>query len=53
MPIHSLTSEKFAELLRLKGEREAELAGVRLTLPEDMYAADLNELERALLKPIK
>jgi DNA topoisomerase-2 len=48
MPIHSLTSERFSELLQVKGEKEAELNAVRLIQPRDMYVSDLTELQRAL-----
>ena len=48
MPIHSLTSERFSELLQVKGEKEAEVNAVRLIQPRDMYVTDLTELQRAL-----
>ena len=48
MAIHSLTKERFEELLRQKGDAEAELERVKATAPKDMYLQDLKELKKAV-----
>jgi len=48
MPIYSLTKERFEELLKQKGEKEAEFKVIEGTDPKDMYLKDLTELKKSL-----
>jgi DNA topoisomerase-2 len=48
MAIHSLTKERFEELLKQRGDAEAELEMVKATDPKDMYLQDLKELKKAV-----
>ena len=41
MPIHTLTKEKYEELLANKGQKEAELAKIKSADPKYMYKEDL------------
>jgi DNA topoisomerase-2 len=50
MSIHTLTKEKYEELLLQKEERERELDIVKATKPIDMYKKDLKELKTVLSK---
>jgi len=50
MPIHTLTKEKYEELLLQKAERERELEVVKATAPIDMYRTDLKDLKNVLSK---
>ena len=50
MPIHSLTREKFEELLKAKESKKSELEAMRKREPKDMYVDDLNGLKKALSK---
>ena len=47
MPIHTLTKEKYEELLAQKGEREVELEKIKATKPVDMYVTDLEDLKNS------
>lgn len=53
MPIHSLTKERFEELLKAGEDKKAELEAVRSKDPRDMYTDDLNGLKKALAKMAK
>lgn len=48
MPIHTLTKEKYEELLRQEGDKKKELAEVKSYIPKEMYKKDLNDLKKAL-----
>jgi len=48
MPIHTLTKEKYEELLTNKAQKEAELAKIKSADPKDMYKEDLKELKKAI-----
>lgn len=48
MPAHSFTAERKAQLLKQKGDMEAELERVRGTKPADMWRDELHVLSRAL-----
>ena len=50
MPIHSLTKEKFLELLEQEGNKKDELKVTKGLKPSDMYKSDLNELKKAIKK---
>jgi len=50
MPIHTLTKEKYEELLAQKQEKTAELDVIKSTAPIDMYKKDLNDLKKVLSK---
>ena len=50
MPIHTLTKEKYEELLLQKVELEKELDIVKSTLPIDMYKKDLSDLKKVIIK---
>ncbi len=50
MPIHTLTKEKYEELLSQKATQEKELDIVKSTLPIDMYKKDLNDLKKVIIK---
>ena len=53
MPIHTLTKEKYEELLAQKAEREEELKKIKATKPVDMYITDLEDLKKVLSKDKK
>jgi DNA topoisomerase-2 len=44
MPIHTLTAEKYAELLKRRDGKQKELDKTRKTTPERLYRDDLAEL---------
>lgn len=48
MAIHSLTKEKYEELLKQLGDKEEELKIIKGTKPSDMYKSDLEELKKAI-----
>lgn len=48
MSIHSLTKERFEELLKQKSQTESELVKIKSTAPRDMYLQDLRELKQAV-----
>lgn len=50
MPIHTLTLEKFQELLSQVEGKEHELAEIKKIEPINMYKSDLLELKKALIK---
>ena len=50
MPIHTLTKEKYEELLLQQAERERELDVVKATAPIDMYKKDLRDLRTVISK---
>jgi DNA topoisomerase-2 len=50
MAIHSLTKEKYEELLKQIGENEAESKRINAIAPIDMYREDLKELRKKLAK---
>ena len=50
MPIHTLTKEKYEELLLQKQEKQKELDIIKSTLPIDMYKKDLSELKKVIIK---
>lgn len=50
MPIHTLTREKYEELLSQEAEKEGELVEMKKRQPIDMYKEDLNELKKVLKK---
>jgi DNA topoisomerase-2 len=50
MPIHTLTLEKFQELLSQVENKEADLEKIRKIEPIQMYKSDLLELKKALSK---
>lgn len=50
MPIHTLTKEKYEELLSQKAIQEKELDIVKSTLPIDMYKKDLGDLKKVIIK---
>lgn len=50
MPIHSLTQEKYKELLEQEGNKKDELKITKGLKPSDMYKDDLNELKKAIKK---
>ena len=50
MPIHTLTKEKYEELLSQQAELEKEISIVKATAPIDMYRTDLNDLKKVLSK---
>jgi len=50
MPIHTLTKEKYEELLLQESEKKKELSAVKETKPADMYVDDLNDLKKVLKK---
>lgn len=49
MPIHTLTKEKYEDLLLQKADLEKELDIVKSTLPIDMYKKDLRDLKKAII----
>lgn len=50
MAIHTLTKEKYEELLNQKSLKEIELIEIKKIQPIDMYREDLNELKKAIRK---
>lgn len=50
MPIHTLTKEKYQELLNQEAEKKIELEEMKNRLPVDMYKEDLGELKKVLKK---
>lgn len=50
MPIHTLTKEKYEELLSQQAELEKELEIVKSTAPINMYKTDLKDLKSVLSK---
>ena len=50
MPIHTLTAEKYAELLKKQSSKEKELKDVEKTSPEEFYRKDLKELRSQVEK---
>jgi DNA gyrase/topoisomerase IV subunit A len=48
MQIHTLTKEKYEELLANKAQKEAELEKIKKLDPIDMYKEDLKELKKAI-----
>jgi len=50
MPIHSLTKERFNELLKQELDKERELESIKKTDHRDMYLGDLSLLKNALKK---
>jgi hypothetical protein len=50
MPIHSLTKERFNELLKQELDKERELESIKKTDHRDMYLSDLSLLKKALKK---
>jgi len=50
MPIHSLTKEKYEELLKMVGTKIEDLKILKGTKPEDMYKLDLENLKKAIKK---
>lgn len=48
MPIHSLTQEKFDELLNQAKKKQEEHDKIQATAPKDMYVTDLKELLKKL-----
>jgi len=50
LPIHTLTLEKFQDLLSQVEEKSSELEKIRKIEPIQMYKSDLLELKRALVK---
>jgi DNA topoisomerase-2 len=50
MPIHTLTAEKYADLLKRRDQKQKDLDKTRKTAPEQMYRADLSDLRSRLAK---
>ncbi len=50
MPIHTLTAEKYAELLKKKEAKEKELKIIEKTSPDDFYRKDLKDLRSQVEK---
>lgn len=50
MPIHTLTKEKYEELLSQESVKKKELADIKKTKSVDTYRDDLNELKKAIKK---
>jgi DNA topoisomerase-2 len=50
MPIHTLTKEKYEELLLQESEKNQELSEMKKRQPVDMYKDDLIELKKVLKK---
>lgn len=48
MPIHTLTKEKYEELLAQEAEKKAELEQVKKSDPREMYKKDLQDLKKVL-----
>jgi len=50
MAIHTLTKEKYEELLSQRHDKEVELEKIKASLPIDTYKEDLQELKKVLRK---
>ncbi len=50
MAIHTLTKEKYEELLLQESEKKKDLTTMKKTKPADMYLDDLNDLKKVLKK---
>jgi DNA topoisomerase-2 len=50
MAIHSLTKEKYEDLLKQIEDNEKEIIRIKAILPIDMYKSDLVELRKKLVK---
>jgi DNA topoisomerase-2 len=50
MPIHTLTAEKYAELLKKQSTKEKELKEVEKTSPDEFYRKDLKDLRSQVEK---
>jgi hypothetical protein len=48
MPIHSLTKERFEELLKEEGNKKTELEIIKATDHKDMYMKDLLTLKQMI-----
>ena len=48
MPIHSLTNEKYIELIKNTKEKKEELDLIKDKDPKEMYLSDLNELKKKI-----
>lgn len=48
MPIHTLTAEKYAELLKRRDQKQKDLDKTRKTAPDQMYRSDLSDLRSKL-----
>lgn len=48
MPIHSLSIEKFDELMEQAKQKEIESAKIKETTPKEMYVTDLKELQKKI-----
>ena len=53
MPIHTLTKEKYEELLSLENDKSKELIYIKGVLPIDMYRKDLLDLKNVISKIYK
>jgi DNA topoisomerase-2 len=53
MPIHSLTAETYAQLLKEVDEKKLELIEIRKREPVEMYREDLNQLKKNLKNIVK
>jgi cobalamin biosynthesis Co2+ chelatase CbiK len=53
MPIHSLTKEKYEQLLKEVETKTSELESIRNKKPVDMYKEDLAELRKSLNRSTK
>jgi len=49
MPIHSLTKEKFEELMAQAKQKEEETKKIEATDPKEMYVSDLKELRKKVV----
>jgi len=50
MPIHTLTKEKYEELLHQQYNKEVELEKIKKMDPKEMYMNDLSDLKKAIKK---
>ena len=53
MPIHSLTKERYEEILSEVGDKKVELVATKKLKPATMYETDLKDLRSALIKKYK
>ena len=53
MPIHSLTKEKYEELLKQLEEKKVELEDTKKLIPKKMYQLDLTDLKKEVEKDFK
>jgi DNA topoisomerase-2 len=53
LPVHTLTKEKFEELISTLSDKKEEVLKIEKTQPIDMYKEDLNELRRKVSKSFK